>query len=201
MTEETDGSAIAAAGRTWRGAALEPRRFFAGLPARDSLGPAILYYLVIGIAAEGAQLFWSMVFRATGFDPAGMLGVAEAGAEWSPVIDFLLSPLLLLISLFAAAAVTHLLLRLFGGASHGYNFTVRVFAYAYSPQILAVIPVIGQFIGFVWMVVIAIIGLAAGHRTSTGRAAAAVLIPVAIGLTLVAIAALIAATGSLLVSG
>jgi hypothetical protein len=75
---------------------------------------------------------------------------------------------------------------------------VRVFAYAYSPQLLGVIPVAGVIAGFVWMVVVAIAGLSAAHRTSTGRAAAAVLIPLSIGMMFVALAVLIVRMGGLL---
>lgn len=192
---------LSAPARVWRGASLEPRRFFAALPDTAPLGPAVLYYLVIGMAVAGAQLFWSMIFRAAGINIGGMLGMMDGDAAWGPLVDFLLAPVLLLLSLFVAAGVTHLVLKMLGGASRGYGFTVRIFAFAYSPQILGVIPFIGQAVGFVWMCVVAIVGLSAGHRTSTGRAAAAVLIPVAIVIMFAVIAAMIAAAGTLLLPG
>jgi hypothetical protein len=67
---------------------------------------------------------------------------------------------------------------LFRGARHDYTMTTRVFAFAYSPMIFSVVPVAGPMIGFVWVCVAAIIGVREAQRTSTGRATAAVLIPV-----------------------
>jgi hypothetical protein len=61
-----------------------------------------------------------------------------------------------------------------------------------------VVPVVGTVVGFVWMVIVAVIGLKEGHRTSMGRVLAAVLIPVVIALIFVAIAAFIATTGRIL---
>lgn len=182
-------------GRTWHGAALTPRRFFAAMPRDGSLGAAILYYLSIGVPVAGAELFWRMVGVGGLPDEAVEAGVLAA---WSPLVDFLVSPVVLLLSLFLSAGVVHAMLRLFGGASGGFTLTARVFAFAYSPQVLGVVPVIGSIAGFVWMVVVAIVGVREAHHTSTGKAAAAILIPLAIGIAFMMIAALIAATGSLL---
>jgi hypothetical protein len=192
-------SIIAAAGRTWRGAALEPRRFFSAMPAEAPLAPAIIYYLIIGIAVEGIQLFWAMTMPQLSLERHTVLGAVDAETTLTPVVEFLFSPLLLLLSLFIAAAVVHLLLRLFGGAGQGFGVTTRAFCYCYSPQVLAIIPVVGGVAGFIWMVVIAIIALSAAHGTTTGRAAAAVLLPVGAGLIFLAIAALLVAAGSLVV--
>ncbi|MEX1182665.1 MAG: YIP1 family protein [Gemmatimonadota bacterium] len=187
-----------ALGRTWQGAALHPRSFFGSIPANAALGPPIVYYMLIGVAAEGAQLFWAMVLHSTVGTTSNVTSLLGAAGAMAPVIDFLLSPLLLLFSLFMAAGVTHLLLLVLGAATHGYAFTVVVFAFAYSPQLLEVIPFVGQVAGFVWMVGVAIIGLAAGHGVSTPRAAAAVIIPVAIALLFIALAAMVGAAGGLL---
>ena len=191
-----DGASIMDAwGRTWSGAALSPRRFFSKLPRTGSVGAAVLYYLSIGIPVAGADLFWTMV--------RGRADTAEVAApgglgQWGPLVDFLISPVWLLISLFLAAGVVHLLLKLFGAADGGYGLTTRVFAYAYAPQILGIVPVAGAFAGFLWMVVVAVIGTSAAHRTTTGRAAAAILIPLSIALTFVLVAELIMRAGGLL---
>jgi hypothetical protein len=193
-----EGDAVARAfAATWTGASLRPRSFFAAMPDRASLGPALLYYVPLGIFIAGADLFWSTV-RGGGPEQDVVLDRTDvlAGLD-NPLVSFLLSPVILLLSLFVAAAVTHLLLRLFGGASRDFTFTARVYAFSYSPQAVGIVPVIGSVIGFIWMVGVAIIGLREGHRTTTARAAAAVLIPVAIALVFMAIAAFIALTGSL----
>jgi hypothetical protein len=165
------------------------------MPHIGSLGAAVLYYLSIGIPVAGAQLFWTMT---RGSDAATVSAAAPGRlGEWGPLVDFLISPVWLLISLFLAAGAVHVLLKLFGGVSGDYAMTTRVFAYAYSPQLLGIVPVAGAIAGFVWMVGVAIIGVRESHRTTTGRAAAAVLIPLSIALAFVALAALIARAGSL----
>jgi hypothetical protein len=187
--------------RTWHGASLTPRVFFSLMPHAGSLGAAVLYYLSIGIAVAGARLFWAMAGGADDLPMAATVGAADAIAPWSPLIEFLTAPAILLLSLFIAAGVTHVLLKVLGGTQRGggsYDTTARVFAYSYSPQILGIIPVIGTIAGFVWMVVVAIAGLREAHRTTTGRAAAAVLVPLTLGLAFVALAELIVRLGGLL---
>lgn len=186
--------------RTWQGASLTPRVFFALMPREGSLGAAVLYYLSIGIAVAGAQLFWAMARGAGELPLDATAGESGATAAWSPLIEFLTAPLILLLSLFVAAGVTHVLLKVLGGTQSGgsYDTTTRVFAYSYSPQILGIIPVIGVAAGFVWMVVVAIAGLREAHRTTTGRAAVAVLVPLTIGLAFIALAELIVRLGGLL---
>lgn len=181
-------------GRTWSGASLAPRRFFAALPRTGSLGAAVLYYLSIGIPVAGVQLFWSMLGDGNG-DEAVQVG--NVLAAWGPLVDFLISPIYLLLSLFLSAGVVHLMLKLFG-ATGGFGVTARTFAFAYSPQILGIVPKAGPIAGFIWMVVVAIIGIREAHGTTTGRAAAAILIPLSIALAFVVAAELIVRAGRLL---
>jgi len=191
-------SVVRAFADTWAGASLRPTSFFRRTPEHGTIRTALLYYLPLGILVSGATLFWTLLAGPAEGDREVVLGEIPLGGAMNPLVEFLLSPVLLLASLFIAAGVVHLLLRLFGGAHRRFGFTTRVFAYAYSPQALGVIPVVGTIAGFVWMVGVAIIGLREGHGTSTGRAAAAVLIPVVIALVFLGIAAIVAVTGDLL---
>jgi hypothetical protein len=192
-----DDSVSTAFGRTWQGASLAPGRFFERMPERGSLGAAVLYYLAIGIPVEGARLFWRMIGDARGADQE-IAGTVDSALSMSPLLGFLLSPLFLLGTLLLATAVVHLMLKLVGGANRDIQFTARLFCFAYSPQILGVIPWIGAPIGFVWMIVSAIAGLKAGHRTTTGRAIVAVMIPVTIALAFVAMTLLLARAAGIL---
>ena len=67
-----------------------------------------------------------------------------------------------------------------------------------STGLIAMVPFCGGIVSAIWQVVILIIGLARAHEISTGRAAAAVLLPaiiccVAVMLTIGAIMAMVAA--------
>ncbi|MGH7443706.1 MAG: YIP1 family protein, partial [Longimicrobiales bacterium] len=121
--------------------------------------------------------FWRMVLP---FSPeaSGVLGqIMAMGAATSPLRDFLLSPLWLLVSLFVSAGVVHVLLMMMRGADAGFATTLRVFCFAYGPQLFAVVPVVGAVVGSVWMVVISIIALSVAHAASAWKAAMAVLVP------------------------
>jgi hypothetical protein len=193
-----DASVAAAFVQTWQAATFQPAALFRALPERASLASALLYYLPLGIIIAGAELFWRIV-RARGTEQDSTMWSLGAGdAAVHPLIFFLLSPLLLVFSLFLPAAITHALLKLFGGASRAYTTTTTVFAFAYSPMFFSVVPVAGSIIGFIWMVVVAIIGLREAQHTSTGRAAAAVLIPVVFALLMVGLAYFVQLAGTLL---
>jgi hypothetical protein len=180
---------------TWRSVVFQPRRFYAALPLGQT-GAALLYYLVIGILTAAIQLFWDSLLPAGG----SWLDLPEAASRMSPLTNFLLSPLYLLLSLALAAGITHLLVLVMVPQQRGFSTTTRVFAYAYSPMLFAVVPRVGPAVGFIWMVVIAIIGIREAHRTSTPRAASAVLIPLLIAIVLVVVAALLLATSAVLLS-
>jgi hypothetical protein len=162
------------------------------MPERGGLGAAVIYYLIIGIITAGAMLFFDLTIGPLDLDDDGVLGqLGVTGGDTQPLVDFLLSPIMLLFSLFVSAGVTHLMLLLFAGIQRPYSTTARVFAYAYSPQLLGIIPYLGSVIGFFWMVVVAIIGLSAAHRITTGRAALAVLLPLIVAAVFIGMALLV----------
>jgi hypothetical protein len=116
----------------------------------------------------------------------------------SGVIEFLLSPLLLMVTLFVVVGICHLCLLMTGGARLGFQTSVRVFAYAYSPALFGVIPFLGNLVAFFWMIVLAVVGLREAHRTTTGKATVAVLLPTFLLCTLLIIAFTVAALTGLL---
>ena len=116
----------------------------------------------------------------------------------SGIIEFLLSPLLLIITLYMVSGICHLCLMIAGGAKHGFQTSTRVFAYSYSPALLGVVPILGNFVGFFWMIAISVVGLREAHETTTGKAALAVVLPVFLLCTMLIIAFTIAALSGLL---
>ena len=144
------------------------------MPRDGRIGPAFVYYMVLGVAVAGVNLFWGSVFEFASL--SAMLGLPSRGAL-SGVVEFLLSPLLLILTIYVVAGVTHLILSVMDGANNGFNTTLQVFAYSYSPALFAVVPIVGSLVALVWMSVISIIGLREAHETSGGKSAAAVLAP------------------------
>jgi hypothetical protein len=191
-----DASLVTGLVETWRRSVFRPRDFFAALPSGHT-GAAVLYYLVIGITVAALQLFWDTVLPPGG---ASWLGIPDPASRISPLTGFLLSPLYLLASLLLAAAITHLLVLVLVPARREFSTTLRVFAYAYSPLLFTVVPRVGQLIGFVWMLVIAVIGIREAHRTTTGRAVTAVIVPLVVAIVVGTVAALLLAATAVLLT-
>jgi hypothetical protein len=187
--------------RTWRGSALHPSAFFRAMPERAPMGPALLYYLPLGVVVAGVDLFWRLVLGPVEFARGSALGRIFASSPTNPLVDFLLSPVVMLLVLIVGAAITHVALAVLGGARHGFGTTVRVFCFGYSPAILAVIPRAGVFVAAVWSLVISIIGLREAHRTTGLRAAMAIIAPVLLLLGFFVFIVLLVLSGALLEAG
>ena len=170
-------SSVQAFVETWRESTFHPARFFAALPAEDRLGPSMLYFLILGITVAALGLFWGTMIARPELDSAATPSAFAVFRNISPLVGFLFSPVVQIIALFLGAAVTQVMLLILVPQRGPYGRTVRVYCYSHSPALFAVVPFIGGFVGAIWSMVVAIIGLREAHRTSTGRAAAVVLLP------------------------
>jgi len=86
----------------------------------------------------------------------------------------------IVIGLFIVSAILHLFVLIVGaarGSASGFEGTFRVICYSSVSSLAQVIPVFGGLVAFVWWIVLAVKGIARLHRTTTGRALAAVLVP------------------------
>lgn len=103
----------------------------------------------------------------------------------------LVGPIVIALATFLSSALLHLMLLIVGGANRPFETTFRVICYASgSAMVFNLIPVCGGVIYSMWYLVIASIGLARAHETSTGRAVIALLLPMILccGLGIVAVA-------------
>ena len=160
------------------------------MPREFDFGWVLIYYLLIGVVVAGISLFWEMVLGPSLLD---RLLPTDPDNPSNPVVDFLLSPIWLMLGLFIATGIVHLFLLLVRGAKHGFGASLRVFCFSAGPQLLSVVPYLGPAVGSVWSLVITVIGLRETHETTTGKALAAVLIPVALLLGLVVLMIIAAA--------
>jgi hypothetical protein len=96
-------------------------------------------------------------------------------------------PIVTVLSMFVGSAIYHVMLLLLGGARRPYETTLRVTAYASGATALVnLVPICGAVVAPIWSIVATIIGLARAQEISTGKAAAAVLLPVVMCCVLVA---------------
>jgi hypothetical protein len=162
---------------SWREATFHPRAFFAEMPKETTLGPSLLYFLILGIITAAIGLFWAMVLPKPNIDSGALPSAFSVLHSVSPVVGFLLSPVIQIMALFIGAAITQVMLLILVPQRGPYSRTVRVYCFSHSPGLFVVIPYIGTLIAGIWSIVIAIIGLREAHETTTGRAAAVVLLP------------------------
>jgi hypothetical protein len=166
-----------------------PGAFFRAMPVAGGLGSPLLYAVVIGWVGLAAAAFYQAIFQSVvgpswvglGADRpeiAALLGWVEGWAGF--VAQVLFGGVFVVIGLFVAAGILHLVLMLLGGARRDFEATFRVVSFSQATSILFLVPFCGQLVGGLWCLVLYILGLAEAHRIGHGKAAAAVLLPIAL---------------------
>lgn len=158
--------------QNWKEAALEPNRFYSELGNGRDMESAIYFYLLNAAIGMAFGFFLKL--------PLAMMFAPLSGSIFlfSSIFFFPFIMVFCLGWLFIGAGITHLFLLLFGGGRGGYSTTLRTYAYSTGP---AIIPVVG----WLWQLVLLVIGLAAAHRCEMWCSIAAIALEVFIGLALV----------------
>jgi hypothetical protein len=183
--------------QTAREIVFNPVSFFSGIRRQgDFLNPLLFAIICAVISGLLAGIIGLLISLASGNGIGGAFGTLFG--------TLILTPIGTSIGLFVWAAIYHLLVLLIIRPSHaGYEATFRVVAYASVIQLvswLAVIPILGILVIVaiaIYGVVLSVLGIRELHATTTGRAAAVVLIPaiifallaIIIGVAIVAILA------------
>lgn len=166
---------------TWRGSILDPGRFFAGVPFEAPALRPLLYFLILTVVAAFFTLWW----QAIGLEPVSLFDQAADELRGpSALTQFFMSPFAGLVGLVLWSLVLQLFVLMIVPTRRGLGATLRVLCYSAGPTVLTIVPYIGGLVGFVWGVVLEIIGLREAHRTTGARAAAVVLIPLVLLLML-----------------
>jgi hypothetical protein len=174
---------------TWKRTVFAPQGFWASVKPDGSWTDAVLYsWIVFAVGVLLSAPFSAFGLGSFGMDsmldqmndlPAGaraaIRNYAVGGGQLKLVFSVVFFPLWLIIW----AAIQHLFCMLFGVAKNGYYATLRVLAYAGATSIIGLIPCIGVLASFYYLVLV-ILGLSAVQESSLGRAAAAVLVPLAL---------------------
>ena len=132
-------------------------------------------------------LFWTRESSGLDLIPQNVLEQApwlskmlDRPTAWSVALLLVIAPLINLLVLFIWGGIIHLVLMLFGGASSGFTATLRVVCYSQTTSVAILIPVVGGIVQPIWGLVLQIVGLSRAHRVTGGKAAAAVLLPLAV---------------------
>ncbi len=174
--------------KTTREALFSPAPFFKKVAKGKGYGFPLLYGVITGIIGFGFSFLWQSLFLSQ-IIPAQL----RSFIPYEFYFAFLLIglPFGLAFSLFAGSGITHLCLMLVGGNRNGFEATFRAISYSYCAHLFNLIPIIGNLIGSIYMIILFIIGVREGHETSTGKATLAVLLPAIVVFILVLLALLI----------
>lgn len=163
-----------------------PVGFFSGMVRQGDFVPPLVFAL---ICAE----IYAVLAGILGVFGA-LAGLGDAGVAFGSLFLYvILAPIAGAIGLFVWAGILHLLTMLIiKPQATGFETTFRASAYSLTPVLLGWIPILGPIIAGIWSTVLAILGLREGHSTTTGKAAAVVLIPTGVVLLIgLAIAVLV----------
>jgi hypothetical protein len=135
------------------------------------VGKAVAY--LFGLVFQASILgFLSQIEGMNEVIPAAFLGMGIG------VFSLVIAPVFIVIGIFIYSLIVHLFLMMVGGDQSGFGATFRVLCYSNTSQLAQVVPIAGGMIAFIWSLILGIIGLTEAHRTTTGKAVAAVLLPI-----------------------
>ncbi len=168
-----------------------PASFYRAMPVVGGLGSPLLYALIagwLGLAAAALyQAIWISIVGPSML-PFGMeraevraaLAYLESGMGLVAQVVF--GGIWVVISIFIAAGILHVVLLVIGGARRGFEATFRVVCFAEATMLLFAIPLfLIPFCGLIpviWCLVLYALGLAEAHGIGIGQATAAVLLPI-----------------------
>ena len=171
----------------------EPGAAFARMRERGDFASPLLWGVICAWLGVVAAQLWTLALGPIAWLPwPGEIREQWVGGVVAVAAQIVIAPVAALIGLFVGGAIVHLFLWMLGGLDDsraGYEGTVRVLAYASLAQLANAVPFVGWIGAVVWSVVLQTVGLARVHRTTPGRAVAAVLMPLVLCCALAALAA------------
>jgi hypothetical protein len=166
--------------RTVSAVLMRPAETFAAMKRTGGLADPLLYFVLLSSAMFAVSALYQLA--AGSFNPAALppnFPHASKGAFSVALIgSILLSPALYVVSAFISSGITHLCLRLLGGANGPFETTFRVICYAKaSAAVFNLLPLCGSLIGVVWGAYCIIIGLREAQQTTGWKATLAITLP------------------------
>lgn len=144
----------------------------------------LIYGILLAWVGEAVAYLFGLVFQASIF---GFLSQIDGMQEIIPaaflgmglgIVALIIAPVFIVIGIFIYSLIVHLFLMMVGGDQSGFGATFRVLCYSNTSQLAQVVPIAGGIIAFVWSMVLGVVGLTEAHHTTTGKAVAAVLLPI-----------------------
>jgi len=171
---ESGGGFIGAFLETTQEVLFSPTKFFKKAAGGKGYWSPFIFAMISGIIGSGVGLLWQWLFF-TGFVPPQILSVTT----YSVILTFAIISIPFTIAFFiiVGSGVTHFCLMIVGGNRKGFEATFRAICYSCSASLFYIVPIIGSFVGGIYIFILAILGVREGHEISTGKAVLAVLLP------------------------
>jgi hypothetical protein len=192
---------FAAIWKTWVESVFNPDKFFSRLPYNKGLGSPILYALIILWITEIIDSVYRLVFSnfwltflrdyLSKYNQFYDFGFGVSVSVLSFFIRILIAPFVIIIALFIVSGIYHVICMLFGWGKRDFEATLRAISYSVGPGIFSIVPFCGSPIGWIWALVLSIIGLKHMQQTSSGKATFVILIPIILCCCLTIILALV----------
>ena len=171
---------FAALSQTIADVLLRPTQTFASLKQTGGLANPLLYFVLVSSSMFAVSAFYQIAMTTVNPTLFAPKIPHATGSSYTVALigSVLLSPALYVVSAFISSGITHLCLKLLGGANRPFETTFRVICYAQaSAAVLNVIPVCGSLIGVIWGAYAIIIGLKEAQNTEGWRATLAITLP------------------------
>ncbi len=160
--------------RTSKNILFHPAGTFTALNYEAGIHSSIVYLLVYGSLGQIIGRYW---FTLLGI----RYGILEGNALDNTIhfgVAVLLTPIVLLASIFVVACLVHLVLRILRATRRPFTATFQVMAYASGAiSLVNVIPIVGRFIMPIWALFLYFVGLVKAHQTSKTKVFFALLLP------------------------
>jgi hypothetical protein len=161
----------------------------------DSTSPLLFGAAICWLSMALQSIFFRLIAMPLlpGFIGRRFGGLSRFGGA-GLAVRLIVAPFAIVIALFVAAAILHVCCMLVGAlqsSRSGFEGSLRAVCYSEVATLAGVIPLVGGLIAIVWWIVLAIQGVARLHRTTSGKATAAILIPVVVccgGIVLIGLA-------------
>lgn len=165
-------------------------RFFAGLEPTATQWRALLFYLVVGVIQIVVERLWGEVLSSAlaptvGADPQLQNLLQMLAPETSIAMTVLLRSAMITLELFFAAALYHLVFKLFTPEHANFSLVFQVLAYSSAPSLLCIVPVAGSIVGFIWGLACSFIGCRYALRLSMAQTVMSLVPLYVLGLPLI----------------
>ena len=169
---------------------LSPSAFFSGVPRRGGLLNPLLYALIVETVASMGGYLMDLGVQ-------NPLFPQTRGSAGTMIALGILIPFAVVLLLFFWSILLHISVLLVGGAKEDFEASFRVVSYASAADLFNVVPFVGWLVAIGWKLYLLVVGVREVHRIGTGRAAAAIALPVLLCCGIITAATLIALMGIL----